>query len=93
MKKPLRDFIPEKQVKLDELKQQYKNVLVEIGDISNYTVYLNLSVEEAVNRYLEDNPDIEEFMNVMIHLTGFDDEFWAYSVGSSDKFSDQYEDD
>jgi thymidylate kinase len=57
------------------------NTLTAIGYLGGYRVYLNLDLEEAKRRYQEetgDNPD-----DYSVHVTEFEDVFYAYEVGEA----------
>lgn len=60
-----------------------KNKLIRIGFTGDMTCYLNITLEEAIKRYLKDNP-FTTYENLIkeniIDEFEFDDEFSAYSV-------------
>lgn len=62
---------------------QITNNLIRIGYTGDMTCYLNVTREEAIERYLRDNPftTYEDLIKEnMVHEFEFDDEFLAYSV-------------
>ncbi len=59
------------------------NNLIRIGYTGDMTCYLNITREEAIERYLRDNPFTtyeDLIIENMINEFEFDDEFLAYSV-------------
>jgi len=58
-----------------------KNKLVIIGWMGIKTAYLNMSKEDAIKRYLIDEPDCESFdMPGFVECFEFDDEFGVYDA-------------
>lgn len=63
------------------------NRIIAIGWLGSMQCYLNVSREEALRRYLVDNPIEVEYTKTQkdfIREFEFEDEFWAYSVGPKD---------
>lgn len=62
-----------------------KNKLIRIGYNGDMTCYLNITREEAIDRYLKDNPftTYEDLVKEnMVDEFEFNDEFLAYAVYS-----------
>ncbi|MCP4990912.1 MAG: hypothetical protein GY928_34175 [Colwellia sp.] len=59
-----------------------KNTLVTIGWTGTKTAYLNISKEEAIERYLKDNPDCKELVTQdgFVNEFEFNDEFGVYDA-------------
>lgn len=63
------------------------NKLIAIGSLGNFCVFLNLTREEAIKRYVESKEnwqscsihDVELYNSV--HEVDFDDRFYSYEVG------------
>lgn len=68
---------------LVKLKKRDKmNKLITIGWLGNKTAYLNVSKEDAIKRYLEDNPGYEDEIATPDFVSEFDftDEFGVYDA-------------
>jgi len=59
-----------------------KNKIILIGWLGAKTAYLNMSREEALAKYIKDNPNDEPEDNDLIDEFQFDDEFWVYDAWS-----------
>ena len=61
-----------------------KNKIISIGFVGCYSCYLNISEEEAIQRYIKKEDMTESELQddgyINIHQFEFDDEFEAYSV-------------
>ena len=60
-----------------------KNKLICIGCVGIQTCYLNITMEEAILRYCQqEGMSIEEFSesDISVYEVNFDDEFEAYSI-------------
>ena len=67
------------------MKDKTVNTLISIGYLGTKTCYLNISREEAIERYLKDNPFTtykDLITDDMIDEFQFYDEFGCYSVYS-----------
>lgn len=59
------------------------NILISIGYLGTKTCYLNISREEAIKRYLKDNPELTnslDYYGIQIDEFEFGDEFECYAV-------------
>lgn len=61
------------------------NKIISIGWLGSKSCYLNISREEAIQRYLVNNPGDSDYLDDSGFITEFEftDEFWAYSVGEA----------
>ena len=57
------------------------NKMISIGYLGVMRCYLNISTEEAIERYIKsEGVEIEDFDEGMVDVFYFDDEFGAYQV-------------
>lgn len=63
----------------DQIKGDYKHLMICIGYIGIKKCYIDVTIEEAKKRYIETTGEEEE---ERFDIFGFDDEFDAYEVWS-----------
>jgi hypothetical protein len=60
--------------------------LVAIGFLSEMRVYVNLSKEEAMKRYNEENPEYTiEDNNLDVKEINVEDSFWVYDIWGNEE--------
>ncbi len=69
-----------------EARPKPKNNLISIGFLSGFSCYLNISLEEAKERYaIANQMTLKEVEDYTIQEWEFDDEFEAYDITKTDR--------